>query len=155
MRTIEGFYAVPKGRIALVASRFNEVVVEGLLQGALDALTRHGIDLQSVDVVRAPGAFELPLVCSQLSATGRYQGIIALGCVIRGATAHFDLVVQQCASGLASIALKNQIPIVFEVLATDTLEHALERSGGKNGNKGADAVLVLLEMCDLLSKIHE
>ena len=155
MRTIEGFYKAPKGRIAIVASRFNELVVEGLLAGALDSLARHGVDLEKVDVVRAPGAFELPLVCSHLAETGRYQGIIALGCLIRGATAHFEHVTGQCASGLASVGLKHQMPIVFEVLATDTLEHALERAGSKGGNKGADAVLVLLEMCDLLEKIHE
>ena len=155
MRTIEGLYKIPKGRMAIVASRFNELVVDGLLTGALDSLARHGVDMQMVDVIRAPGAFELPLVCSRLADSGRYQGIIALGCVIRGATAHFEHVVGQCASGLARVGLQYQIPVIFEVLATETLEQALERAGGKGGNKGADAVLVLLEMCDLLEKIDE
>jgi 6,7-dimethyl-8-ribityllumazine synthase len=155
MRTIEGFYKVPTGRIAIVASRFNAVVVDGLLKGAFDALTRYGIDLQKVDLIRVPGAFELPLVCDRLAETGKYQGIIALGCLIRGCTSHFDHVAGQCASGLATVGLKHQLPVIFEVLATNTFEDALDRSGGKQGNRGADAVLYLLEMCDLLGKIHE
>lgn len=155
MRTIEGHYNAPKGRVAIAASRFNELVVNGLLEGALDTLKRQGVDLETVDIIRVPGAFELPLACMHLAETGKYKGLIALGCLIQGSTSHFEHVTGQCASGLASIALKYKIPVVFEVLATETLEDALSRAGSKNGNKGRDAALVLLEMCDLLEKIHE
>ncbi len=153
MRIIEGHYKAPKGQIAIVAASFNALVVDPLLSGALETFKRHGVKESQLTVVRVPGAFEIPLVCERLAASGRYQAILALGCVIRGATAHFDYVAGPCASGLSQVALKHGLPVLFGVLTTDTLEQALERAGSKAGNKGAETAQGLLELCDVLETL--
>lgn len=153
MDVIEGQFTHVKGHYAIVAARFNELIVERLVDGAVDTLRRHGVSSDDVTLVRVPGAFEIPVVVDKLAASGRYAGVIALGCVIRGATAHFDYVAGSCTSGLADAASKHGIPVVFGVLTTDTIEQAMERAGSKAGNKGAEAAATALEMVDLLSRI--
>jgi 6,7-dimethyl-8-ribityllumazine synthase len=140
-------------RFVLVAARFNEFVVEPLVRGALDALKRHGVLEKQVEIVRVPGAFELPIVVRKLAQSQRYDAIITLGAVIRGQTPHFDYVAGECASGIARIALESGVPVAFGVLTTDTMEQALDRAGGKAGNKGADCALVAIEMANLLRRL--
>jgi len=149
-KIIEGGLATRDLRFACIAARFNEFVVEPLLQGAVDTLRRHGVLPESIDVVRVPGAFEIPLAVRKLAASGRYDALIALGAVIRGDTPHFDYVAGECAAGLARVALDTGLPVAFGVLTTDTLEQATDRAGGKDGNKGADAALTAIEMANLL-----
>ncbi|NNM61729.1 MAG: 6,7-dimethyl-8-ribityllumazine synthase [Steroidobacteraceae bacterium] len=153
MKIIEGDLSVRDLRVACVAARFNDFIVEPLLRGALDALGRHGVGKDGIDVVRVPGAFELPIVVRKLAASGRYDALIALGAVIRGDTPHFDYVAGECAAGLARIALDSGVPVAFGVLTTDTVEQASDRAGGKAGNKGADAALTAIEMVALLRKL--
>jgi len=140
-------------RFAIVAARFNDFVVEALIRGALDALRRHGVVDKQIDIVRVPGAFDIPIVARKLALAHRYEALIALGCVIRGQTPHFDYVAGECAGGIARIALESGVPIAFGVLTTDTAEQAVDRAGGKAGNKGADAALVALEMANLLRRL--
>jgi 6,7-dimethyl-8-ribityllumazine synthase len=140
-------------RFVLVAARFNEFVVEPLVRGALDALKRHGVLEKQIEIVRVPGAFELPIVVRKLAQSQRYDAIITLGAVIRGQTPHFDYVAGECASGIARIALESGVPVAFGVLTTDTMEQALDRAGGKAGNKGADCALVAIEMANLLRRL--
>ena len=147
---IEGGLAAQDLRFACIAARFNEFVVEPLLQGAVDTLRRHGALPESIDVVRVPGAFEIPLAVRKLAVSGRYDAMIALGAVIRGDTPHFDYVAGECAAGLARVALDTGLPVAFGVLTTDTVEQATDRAGGKDGNKGADAALTAIEMANLL-----
>ena len=142
-------------KFVIVAARFNDFIVESLVRGALDALKRHGASEQNIAVVRVPGAFELPLTARKLAQTKRYQAIIALGAVIKGATPHFDYVCGECASGLSKVGQETGIPVSFGVLTTDTIEQAIERAGTKAGNKGADAALVALEMANLLIKLEQ
>jgi 6,7-dimethyl-8-ribityllumazine synthase len=149
-KIIEGGLDAQDLRFACVAARFNEFVVEPLLQGAVDTLRRHGVAAESIDVVRVPGAFEIPLAVRKLAVSGRYDALIALGAVIRGDTPHFDYVAGECASGLARVTLETGLPVAFGVLTTDTVEQATERAGGKDGNKGADAALTAIEMANLL-----
>ena len=137
------------GRYAIVAARFNEIVVERLVVGAREALERHGVPGSDITLVRCPGAFEIPAVTRQLVNSGHYQGVVALACVIRGATPHFDYVCAACASGLGSIAAETGFPIGMGVLTTQDMQQALERAGGKAGNKGADAALAVLELVNL------
>ena len=151
--TIEGDFTSTDGRFAVVVSRFNGFIVEQLLAGALDALTRHGVAEQQITVVRVPGAYEMPLVVSRLARAGRHDAVIALGCVIRGGTPHFDYVAGECAKGLAQASLAADVPVAFGVLTTDTIEQAIERAGTKAGNKGADAALSALEMVSLLRRL--
>lgn len=153
MEVIEGQFTQVKGHYAIVAARFNELIVERLVDGAVDTLRRHGVSADSVTLVRVPGAFEIPVVVDKLAASGKYAGIIALGCVIRGATAHFDYVAGSCTNGLADTAAKYGVPVAFGVLTTDTIEQAMERAGSKAGNKGAEAAATALEMVDLLGRI--
>ncbi len=153
IKIIEGDLSVRDLRVACVAARFNDFIVEPLLRGALDALGRHGVGKDGIDVVRVPGAFELPIVVRKLAASGRYDALIALGAVIRGDTPHFDYVAGECAAGLARIALDSGVPVAFGVLTTDTVEQASDRAGGKAGNKGADAALTAIEMVALLRKL--
>ncbi|MCC6301552.1 MAG: 6,7-dimethyl-8-ribityllumazine synthase [Gammaproteobacteria bacterium] len=153
IRTIEGDFSATTARYAIVASRFNSFIVDSLLGGALDVLRRHGVEDKAIEIVRVPGAFELPLVAKRLAATRRYDAVIALGAVIRGGTAHFDYVAGGCARGLAEVALSCDLPVVFGVLTVDTIEQAIERAGAKAGNKGADAALTALEMVSLLRKL--
>jgi 6,7-dimethyl-8-ribityllumazine synthase len=153
-KVIEGELLVRDLRFGIVVARFNDFVVEPLLRGALDALRRHGAVDKQIEVVRVPGAFDLPLAARKLALSRRYEALIALGAVIRGQTPHFDYVAGECASGLARIALESGIPIAFGVLTTDTVEQAVDRAGGKAGNKGADAALAALEMANLLRRLE-
>lgn len=153
MRTIEGQLTVRDARLCIVAARFNDSIVEDLVRGALDALKRHGVSEASVDVVRVPGAFELPLAAKRLARTRQYDGLVALGVVIRGATPHFDYVCGECAAGLNRVSCEFELPIGFGVLTCDTVDQAVERSGVKHGNKGADAALATIEMVSLLRQI--
>jgi len=141
-------------RFAVVLSRFNSLIGDRLLEGALDTLHRHGAGEDDVTLVRVPGAFEIPLATSELAKTGTFDAVICLGAVIRGATAHFDYVAGPLASGLASIAVQTGVPVLFGVLTTDTIEQALERAGTKAGNKGADVASAAIEMANLLRKIR-
>ena len=154
MKTHEGTLIVSDARIAIVLSRFNSLIGDRLLEGALDTLKRHGVTDDDISLVRVPGAFEIPLAASVLAKTGRYDAVICLGAVIRGSTAHFDYVAGPLASGLASIAVDTGVPILFGVLTTDTIEQALERAGTKAGNKGAEAALVAVEMAQVLRQIR-
>ncbi len=154
-REISGGFYTPAKKIAVVASRFNENVVERLVKGAIDILVRHGVQSQEIECIWVPGAFEIPLACQRVAQTNRFSGIVALGAVIRGATAHFDYVAGACANGITQVQLKTDLPIAFGVLTTDTIEQAIERAGSKAGNKGADAAMALLEMIDVLGKIND
>ncbi len=140
-------------RVAIVAARWNGFIVERLVEGALDALVRSGADASTIDTVRVPGAFELPLVCERMAASGRYDAVLALGAVIRGSTAHFEYVAGEAAKGIAGASQRTGVPVVFGVLTTDTIEQAIERAGTKAGNKGAEAAMVAIEMIDLLRKL--
>jgi 6,7-dimethyl-8-ribityllumazine synthase len=140
-------------RIAIACARFNDFVAERLLAGALDTLERHGTDPQSITVVRAPGAFELPLVARRLAESREFDAVICLGAIIRGATAHYEHVAGQCAAGIARVGLETGVPTAFGVLTTDTIDQAIERAGGKAGNKGSDAALTAIEMADLLRQL--
>lgn len=152
---IEGYLKLTEQhRVAILASRFNEFIVKSLMAGAVDALKRHGLPEDHIDIIRVPGAFELPLAAEQAAVSGRYQGLIALGAVIRGATAHFEHVAGTCISGLSQVSLKHSLPIGLGVLTTDTIEQAIERAGTKAGNKGAEAALAVIEMIDLGSRFN-
>ena len=153
MKIIEGDFATPKGRFAIIAGRFNGFVVESLVAGARDVLVRHGVQDAAIDLIRVPGAWEIALAAGKLAASGKYVAIIALGAVIRGATPHFDFVAGECAKGLAQSALTSGVPVAFGVLTTDSIEQAIERAGTKAGNKGADAALAALEMVNLYGKL--
>ncbi|MFN0028179.1 MAG: 6,7-dimethyl-8-ribityllumazine synthase [Acidimicrobiales bacterium] len=150
---LEGMSTGQGRRVAVVVARFNEFITDRLLAGALDALRRAGCADEDVTVARVPGAFELPLTCQQLARTGRYDAVVALGAVIRGATLHYELVAGQCAAGLARVALDSGVPVIFGVLTTDTIEQAIERAGSKAGNKGAEAAATALEMAGLRDAI--
>jgi len=153
--TYEGSLDGVGRRFAVAASRFNRLVTDLLLAGATEALHRHGVAADAVDVAWAPGAFELPLVAQRLAASGRYAGVVAVGAVVRGATPHFDHVAGQAAAGLAAVARQTGVPVGFGVLTCDTMEQALDRAGGKAGNKGAEAALAALETAGLLEAIDK
>ncbi len=155
IKKIEGDLLARDLKFVIVAARFNDFIVDSLVRGALDALKRHGASEQNIAVVRVPGAFELALAARKLAQSKRYQAIIALGAVIKGATPHFDYVCGECASGLSKVGQETGIPVSFGVLTTDTIEQAIERAGTKVGNKGADAALVALEMANLLIKLEQ
>lgn len=140
-------------RFAVAASRFNRVVTDRLVEGAAACFRQHGVSEEDVTVVWAPGAFELPLVASHLAESGTFDAIVCLGAVIRGETAHFEHVAGQAASGIQQVALETSVPCIFGVLATDTLEQALDRAGGKHGNKGWDAAASAIEMANLLDDL--
>jgi 6,7-dimethyl-8-ribityllumazine synthase len=153
-RVIEGDLIDKGGKYVLLVSRFNDFITERLKDGALDSLRRHGVDIESnAEVVWAPGAYELPLVAAKLAATGRYDAIIALACVIRGGTPHFDFVANEVSKGLASVSLETSLPISFGVLTTNTIDQAVERAGTKMGNKGAEAALAAMETVNLIRAI--
>ena len=151
--TIEGDFVTTGARPAIAAARFNGFIVNSLVDGAIDACRRHGVASSALEVVWVPGAYELPLVVKKLAASGRYDGIIALGAVIRGSTPHFDYVAGECSKGLGSVSLQYELPIGFGVLTVDTIEQAIERAGTKAGNKGFDAALTVLEMISLLARL--
>jgi 6,7-dimethyl-8-ribityllumazine synthase len=140
-------------KFAIVVSRFNSFITDRLLSGALDALKRSGAPPDSIEIVKVPGSWELPLTAKTLAATNRYAAIIALGAVIRGETPHFDHVANQASSGLAAVALESRVPVAFGVLTTNTVEQAIDRAGGKSGNKGYDAAITAIEMADLLRRL--
>ena len=149
---IEGNLTPPVGRFAIVAARFNQLVVQALVDGAVSGLVRHGVADQDVDVVWVPGSFEMPLLAKRLAGCGRYAAVICLGAVIRGDTDHYDYVAGQATAGIAQAALTTGVPVIFGVLTCDTLEQALNRAGAKSGNKGFDAAATAIEMVNLLGR---
>ena len=155
MQMIEGQYTEADGRYAIVVGRFNQFVVDSLVEGAVDALVRHGVDEDNITVIRVPGAYEIPLAAQAVAEKGDVDAIIALGAVIRGSTPHFDYVAGESASGLNKVQMDTGVPCAFGVLTVDTIEQAIERAGTKAGNKGADAALVAIEMVSVLRQISE
>lgn len=153
IRSINGDLVVRDLRFAIVAARFNDMIVESLIRGAVDTLLRHGAGEKQIELIRVPGAYDLPFVVRRVAASKRYDAIVALGAVIRGATPHFDHVAGQCAAGLARAAEETGVPVAFGVLTTDTIEQAIERAGTKAGNKGSDAALCALELANLLRRL--
>lgn len=153
IKTIEGNFTSGKGNYTIVVGRWNSFVVEHLLEGALDTLRRHGVAEKNITIVRAPGAFEIPLVCKKVAARGGVDAIIALGAVIRGGTPHFEYVAGECTKGLSMVSMEFSVPVAFGVLTVDTIEQAVERSGTKAGNKGEEAAMSALEMVSLLGKL--
>ena len=153
IQEIEGQLAVRGVRIALLVSRFNSFIVESLLSGAVDILKRHGAEERELQIVRVPGAYEMPIAAKRLAASQRYDAIIALGAVIRGGTPHFEYVAGECTKGLSQVSLQHDIPIAFGVLTVDSIEQAIERAGSKAGNKGAEAALSAIEMINVLREI--
>ncbi|MDX1451506.1 MAG: 6,7-dimethyl-8-ribityllumazine synthase [Oleiphilaceae bacterium] len=149
IKTYEGDFKQVSGKFALVVGRFNAFVVESLLEGAVDALVRQGISESDIEIYRVPGAFEIPLAVKRVAATQKYDAIVALGAVIRGGTPHFEYVAGECTKGLGSLSLEYNMPVAFGVLTVDTIEQAIERSGTKAGNKGAEAAMSALEMLQL------
>jgi 6,7-dimethyl-8-ribityllumazine synthase len=154
VKTIEGDFGGNGRRFAIVAGRFNGYIVDSLVAGAIDTLTRHGVNAKDITLIKVPGCFELPLAVKRVAeGKAKHDAIIALGAVIRGATPHFDYVAGQCAAGLARMSLELSLPVAFGVLTTDSIEQAVERAGTKAGNKGADAAMTALEMVTLLDKL--
>jgi 6,7-dimethyl-8-ribityllumazine synthase len=150
VKSIEGSLVVPDGsKFAIVGARFNAFIVERLIEGAIDALVRHGADVKNISVVRVPGAWEIPLVCKRLAKSGKLDAVVALGAVIRGATPHFDHVAGEVSKGVAQASIESGVPIAFGVLTTDSIEQAVERAGTKAGNKGFDAAVTAIEMVTL------
>jgi 6,7-dimethyl-8-ribityllumazine synthase len=151
----QGTFATPSGRFALVAARFNQAIVDNLVSGATDGLLRHGVSDEAIDLVWVPGSFEIPLIAKQLAASGNYAAVICLGAVIRGETGHYDHVAGGAASGAVQAALATGVPVIFGVLTCETLEQAINRAGGKSGNKGFEAALAAIEMVNLLSRLRD
>ena len=155
IQTLQGDFTQVQGHYAIAIGRFNEFVVESLVSGAVDALKRHGVKDEQITLAKAPGAYELPLVCQSLANSGKYDAVIAIGAVIRGGTPHFEYVSGPVASAIGSISLDTGIPVVFGVLTVDSIEQANERAGTKAGNKGADAAMTAMEMVSLLGQIDD
>jgi 6,7-dimethyl-8-ribityllumazine synthase len=153
MRTVQGGSEARGRRFAVVASRFNGVVVDKLVDGAVSCLRAHGVTEDDLDVVWVPGAFELPLVARRLAVSGGYDGVICLGAVIRGETAHFDFVAGEAARGIRQVGLDTGVPVMFGVLTTETYEQAIDRAGGQHGNKGWDAAMAAMETVDVLDRL--
>ena len=154
LKTIEGDLRPNGGKYAIVVGRWNSFVVESLLSGAVDSLTRHGIPEEDITVVRCPGAVEIPLAVKKVAKSGQYDAVVALGAVIRGGTPHFEFVANECVKGLSHVNLEYEIPVSFGVLTVDTIEQAIERSGTKAGNKGEEAAMAAFEMVSLLKKLE-
>ena len=152
VKYIEGDLQAKGKKFGIVVSRFNSFIAERLLEGALDMLSRSGAADGDIEVARVPGAFEIPLVAQKMARSGRYNAVICLGAVIRGATSHYDLVANEAAKGIAQVSLAHDVPLVFGVITTDTIEQAIERAGSKAGNKGSEAAAVAIEMVSLLQK---
>ncbi len=153
-RAIDGQLAAPRGlKVAVVAARFNAFIVDRLVEGAVDALTRHGVADGDIAVVHCPGAFEIPQVAKRLAESGEWGAVVCLGCVIRGATTHYDYVAGHAAYGIAEVAMSAKVPVIFGVLTTENVEQAIERAGTKAGNKGFDAALAALEMTSLYAQL--
>ncbi len=154
VKNIDGDLTARGTRFGIALARFNSFIGERLLEGALDVLTRHGADAANIEVVRVPGAFEVPLALKAMAESKKYDALIALGCVIRGATPHFEYVAGECSRGVAQVSMQYNLPVGFGVLTVDTIEQAIERAGAKAGNKGADAALTVIEMVNLLKKLR-
>ena len=152
---IEGNLVAGSSRFAILVSRWNDLITSRLLDGAKDTIVRHGGSLDNVDVIWAPGSYELPLVSQRLAKSGQYDAVISLACVIRGGTPHFDFVASEVTKGLAAVSLDTGIPISFGVLTTNSIEQAIERAGTKMGNKGTEAALAAIEMVNLLGKLPQ
>jgi 6,7-dimethyl-8-ribityllumazine synthase len=152
---IEGTLSAEGRSFGIVASRFNDFVVKALLEGAIEAIRRHGGVAENVEVVWVPGSYEIPVVARELALSGRYDALICLGAVIRGATAHFDYVAGGAAGGISNVALETGIPVIFGVITTESIEQAIERAGTKMGNKGFEAAVSAMEMADLMAKLRE
>ena len=150
---LEGDLRVQGLRFGIVVSRFNDFITERLESAAIDTLVRHGARVGDITVAKVPGAFEIPLACDRLAASGRVDAVLALGCVIRGATPHFDYVCSETSKGISAVGQKSGLPVAFGLLTVDTIEQAIERAGTKAGNKGVDAALTAIEMVNLLAKI--
>jgi 6,7-dimethyl-8-ribityllumazine synthase len=156
VKSIEGALIVPEGaKFAIVGSRFNSFIVERLIEGAIDALVRHGADAKNITVVRVPGSWEIPLVCGRLAKSGKVDAVVSVGAVIRGATPHFDHVANEVSKGVAQASLETGVPISFGVLTTDSIEQAVERAGTKAGNKGFDAAMAAIEMVTLGKQLSQ
>ncbi|MCL1851607.1 MAG: 6,7-dimethyl-8-ribityllumazine synthase [Peptococcaceae bacterium] len=155
MNVIQGGYITEQFRVAVVAGRFNEFITNKLIGGALDALQRHGVNEETIDLIWSPGAFEIPLIAQAAAQSRRYDAIICLGAVIRGSTPHFEYVSNEVSKGIAAVALNTGIPVIFGVLTTDTIEQAIERAGTKAGNKGFDAAMAALETYNVLIQFKE
>lgn len=153
MKIIEGNLSAVNFRFAIIAGRFNEAITSKLLEGAIDCLTRHGCRNENIEIVKVSGAFEIPVTADKLASSKKYDAVICLGAIIRGATPHFDYVASSAASGIMQAGVKNSVPVIFGVLTTDTIEQAVERSGTKSGNKGWDAALTAIEMADIFKRI--
>ena len=153
IKTIEGQLTISGARFGIVVARFNSFIVDGLESGAIDALRRHGVADADIELVRVPGAFEVPLAAQGMAAAKKYDGIIALGAVIRGSTPHFDYVAGECTKGLAMVSMQHSIPVGFGVLTVDTIEQAIERAGTKAGNKGAEAAMTVIEMVNVMKQL--
>ena len=154
MKTYEGSLVAKSMKVAIVAARFNEFITSKLIGGAMDGLSRHGVQENDVHLAWVPGAFEIPLIASKLAASGKYDAVICLGAVIRGSTSHYDYVCAEVSKGIAQVSLQSQIPVLFGVLTTDTIEQAIESAGTKAGNKGYDCALSAVEMVNLIREIE-
>ncbi|MGC9324424.1 MAG: 6,7-dimethyl-8-ribityllumazine synthase [Desulfomonilia bacterium] len=152
-QVIEGRLTGKGKKVAIVASRFNDFITSRLIDGALDALNRHGVASGDITIFRVPGSFEIPPVVKRVASLGTYDGVIGIGAVIRGSTPHFEYVASEVSKGVAQVALDAPCPVIFGVLTTDTIEQAIERAGTKSGNKGFDAAMALLEMMDLYAQM--
>jgi 6,7-dimethyl-8-ribityllumazine synthase len=152
-KVLEGQLAAQGLRFAIVVSRFNSLVTQRLLDGALDALRRHGADENAITVVYVPGSFEIPLVAKRLAQSGAFDAVICLGCILRGDTPHFEYVASEAAKGIAQVALETSVPTIFGVVTADTLEQALERAGAKAGNRGFEAAMTAMEMANLMRQL--
>lgn len=154
MKTLEGKLVSRDIKVGIVAARFNEFITSKLLSGAMDGLIRHEVAQEDVEVVWVPGAFEIPLIAQKMAESGKYDAVICLGAVIRGATSHYDLVCNEAAKGVAQVGLKTGVPVLFGVVTTDTIEQAIERAGTKAGNKGYDCATSAIEMVNLIRQIE-
>jgi 6,7-dimethyl-8-ribityllumazine synthase len=153
MRTLEGIYNGEGLKIAIVASRFNEFITNKLISGAEDCLLRHGVAAEDITLAWVPGAFEIPMIAKKIAKSGKYDAVICVGAVIRGATSHYDYVCAEVSKGIAQVGLETGVPVLFGVLTTDTIEQAIERAGTKAGNKGTDCAMGALEMVNLVKTI--
>jgi 6,7-dimethyl-8-ribityllumazine synthase len=154
MKTIEGNLIAKGSKFGIIVGRFNEFIGGKLLSGAIDALKRHGASEEDIEIAFVPGAFEIPLIAKKMSKSNKYDSVICLGAVIKGSTPHFDYVSSEVSKGIASVSLETEIPVIFGVLTTDTIEQAIERAGTKAGNKGYDAAVTAIEMVNILKEIQ-
>ncbi len=153
MKTFEGQLVAGNEKFCIILSRFNDFIGAKLLSGAIDELRRHGVDENNIDVVRVPGAFEIPIAALKFAKTGKYNAVITLGAVIKGSTSHYDYVCAEVSKGIAQVSLQTEVPVIFGVLTTDNIEQAIERAGTKAGNKGSDAAKAAIEMANLLKLV--